>query len=269
MAGARGSSLVFLITSLLLFLITAFNPASLGAVRSGVTDISAPVIAAVHAPIQGAADYVRAITGIAQLQEENMRLQQENMRLREWRQTALLLQSENKAFRDLLNVKTPMAKSYVTAPVIADSGNAYVRSLLVMGGMRDGVKNGQAAMAAEGLIGRVIEAGNTASRILLLSDINSRIPVLIEGDNWRAVLAGRNEEPAKLLHIPPEAKLEAGQRVITSGHGGLFPQGLPVGEIGRGEDGAFIVVPYADIERVQFVKIVDKVLDPNLRKGQI
>ena len=263
--GTQAGPFIFLVLALLLFMTSALNPSTLQTVRTRTADLFAPMLAAVNQPFYQASEYLRAVSGIAELQAENIRLQQENARLRDWYQTALSLQSENESLQQLLNIKLPPQHSYVTAPVIADSGSAFARSLLVMAGERDGAKAGQAVLSGDGLIGRVIESGMKTSRVLLLFDINSRIPVLIQGTNQRAIMAGNNDDLPGLMHLPPEIEIEAGSRVITSGHGGLFPYGLPIGEVMRAEDGRLVVKPYAVIDRVHLVRLVNKAEDPLLR----
>ena len=119
-------------------------------------------------------------------------------------------------------------------------------------------------MAGEGLIGRVVEAGRQSSRVLLITDINSRVPVLVEDTRQHAILAGSNEKTTSLLHLPPDTDLKDGVRIITSGHGGMFPHGLVIGRIKRDEKGIAHVQPFADFDRLVHVRILDKSTDPNL-----
>lgn len=269
MWGPRGASLFFLSFSFGLFVLSSVSQDNLQSVRTSVMDVFAPVLATVNAPIEGAASYVRAVTGIAQLQEENARLAAENVRLREWYQTAMQLQTRNQSLEAMLNVAADPQTGFVTARIVADSGNAYVRSMVVLAGENNRVAKGNPVLAPEGLVGRVIESGQKASRVLLLTDMNSRIPVLVEGRNWRAILAGTNNGMPVLEHLPPQAvkEMAAGLRVVTSGHGGLFPFGLPVGEIAKDDSGNWVVKPYADTDRMVFVRIIDKVEDPFLHLG--
>lgn len=269
MWGPRTGSFVFIMAAAGLFILSTLNPASLQGVRTGAADMMAPVLAAVNSPIQKAADYVRAVTGLAALQAENARLQSENARLREWYRTALLMEGENRALKNLLNMAPEAPYGFVSARVIADSGNSYVKSLLVLAGRQQNVEKGQPVLAADGLIGRVIESGQRAARILLLTDINSRVPVQIQGRDVHAILGGNNDDRPILLHLPSDGVLEAGARVVTSGHGGLFPYGLPVGEVAFNEQGQPAVVPYASMERLTHVRIIDQAVDPHLRAGRL
>ncbi|MCB9988606.1 MAG: rod shape-determining protein MreC [Rhodospirillales bacterium] len=191
------------------------------------------------------------------MQAENERLKAENIRLREWYQTALVLQARQDSLEKLMNLKLPPQHHYITARVIADSGNSYVQSVIVLAGSPDGVRKGQAAISDNGVVGRVIETGDRSARILLLTDMNSRIPVMIEGKNDHAILAGNNDSYPELLHLPADTKAEAGDRIVTSGHGGMFPPGLPVGELIALEDGRMAVRPVADLDRLGFVRVVD------------
>ncbi|GJL86111.1 MAG: cell shape-determining protein MreC [Micavibrio sp.] len=247
-------------------MLSAFQPAALSGVRSGTADLFAPVLAMVSKPVQQGADFVRDVTGLAELQAENAHLQQENVRLREWYQAALLLEAENKSLRDLLNVKIEPQHSYITGRIIADSGNTYVKSLLVDTGRQNGVQKGQAVISGDGLIGRVVEAGNKASRVLLVTDINSRVPILVEHSSQHAILAGTNGVLPVLQHMQQDSDIQDGARIVTSGHGGLFPQGLPIGLV-IDEGGTKYVKLYADVNKMVHVRIINKSTDPNLRSG--
>lgn len=259
--GTRTPSLIFLATGIILFMASAMNPATLQGARLAATDMAAPLMAAVNTPFRMAADYVTAVTGLTELQAENERLKSENARLREWYQTALSLKTENESLQQLLNLKLPPPYTYITARVIADAGNTFARSLLILAGQNDGVVKGQAVLSGEGLVGRVIESGGRAARILLLTDMNSRVPVVIEGSDIKAIVAGENSSTPVLIHLPRDHELQAGARIVTSGHGGLFPPGVPVGYVVLGENGQVSVQLLAQADNLSFVRIIDRVLE--------
>lgn len=264
--GPRSGSPFFLMLAMALFAVSAVRPASLQAVRTGAVDALAPVLSAVNWPLRQAADYARAVTGLAALQGENARLAAENARLREWYQTAQSLQHENAELRKSLNIREAPKGGFVTARVVADAGNAYVKSLLVLAGRSQAVDKGHAVLTGDGLIGRVVEAGQRSARVLLLTDINSRIPVQVQGSGFQAILGGDNGDLPVLLHLPRGAEIGDGARVVTSGHGGLFPYGLPVGEVVR-QGGRLAVRPYAHFDRLTFVRIIGDAGDPNFIEG--
>ena len=115
------------------------------------------------------------------------------------------------------------------------------------------------------MIGRVIEVGQHASRVLLLNDINSHIPVVVEGANQRAILAGSNVDMLNLIHLPPDVLVEKGSRIVTSGSGGIFPNGLPIGEVVEIKNGTPLVKMYSDPYAAGYVQIIEKPQDPSVR----
>lgn len=263
-----GTSGVLAGLALLLLLLSALSPNTMGGLRSGAADIFSPLLSVVSTPLEKGAVFIRDVTGLAQIQAENARLRQENVKLREWYQTALLLEAENKSLRDLMNVKVEAQHTYITARVLSDSNSTFAKSLLVSAGAEDGVKKGQSVIAGDGLIGRVVETGETSARILLMTDINSRIPVLIEGSRQHAIYAGQNTKNGTLIHLPPESQIKEGARIITSGIGGVFPVGLPVGVV-QSVGEKIVIEPFANFDRLMHVRIVDRPQDPNLKSGAL
>jgi rod shape-determining protein MreC len=131
-----------------------------------------------------------------------------------------------------------------------------VKTLLVNAGQREGVKKGQAVVTGDGLAGRIVEIGSKSARVLLLTDLNSRVPVIVETSRYRGILAGDNTDRPRLIFLPANAKTSNGQRVVTSGHGGVFPPGLPIGTISAVGDGDIRIQPFADWERVEYLSVL-------------
>jgi rod shape-determining protein MreC len=225
--------------------------------RNSVMDAVAPTLDVLSRPLAALDSLVNRARSVVGIYQENARLAEENERLLIWQQTALKLASENAQLRDLLKLTPEPAASYVTARVIADAGGAYVRSLTVNAGHENGVVRGQAAVTGEGLIGRVSEAGGRAARILLITDLNSRVPVIVEGSRQRAVLVGDNSERPSLRYVGAGAAIKLGDRVVTSGQGGVFPPGLPVGVVAAFDGELARVEPYAELSRVEYLRLVD------------
>jgi rod shape-determining protein MreC len=167
------------------------------------------------------------------------------------------LREENKELRGLLNYKTEPSASFISARVIAETGGAFVRSLIVTAGKEDGVREGMAVMTGDGLIGRVVEVGDWSARLLLITDMNSRIPVMVTGTGDHAILAGDNTPEPKLLYLPLESDVKTGARIVTSGHGGIFPPNIPVGVVTSGGHGALDVAPIAPLGRINQVRLID------------
>jgi rod shape-determining protein MreC len=225
--------------------------------RMVVIDATAPVLDALSRPAATVADVATQIQDLARLQEENAVLRVENARLLEWQNAARTLMTENSQLRDLLKFVPDATAATVTARVIGDSDGTFIRSLLINAGERDGIRRGQAAMTGEGLLGRIAAVGNRSSRVLLIIDLNSRVPVVIETSRARAVLAGDNSERPKLIYLSANSEVKVGDRIVTSGHGGVFPPGLPVGVVSSIGGGGVRVEPFARPYRLEYVRLVD------------
>jgi len=225
--------------------------------RTAITDTVTPVLDVVSRPIASVANVLREGQELAALRAQNTALRQENARLQHWQTVARRLRAENAALTDLLNMAPEPSTNYTTGRVVADGGGAFVRSVLINAGSADGIAKGQAALAGDGLAGRVAEVGRRSARVLLLTDINSRIPVTIADSRYRGILAGDNTAHPRLRYLPEEARPEQGDRIVTSGHGGVFPPGLPVGRVAEAGEGNVRVAPFADWNRMEFLRVVD------------
>jgi rod shape-determining protein MreC len=225
--------------------------------RTGLSDVAAPVLDVASRPLGAAEAAIDRFRGFIGVYQVNRRLEEENQRLLQWQQVALKLTTENRQLQGLLNVVPDRAVSYVTARVIANSGGAYVRTVMINAGSQAGLARGQAVITGDGLVGRLTEVGSRAARVLLITDLNSRIPVKIEGSNTGAVLAGDNSERPRLLYVGSPEALKIGDRVVTSGEGGVFPPDLPVGMVSAVGPAGPRVEPYVELSQLGYVLAVD------------
>jgi rod shape-determining protein MreC len=247
-----------------------------------------PAQAAMQAGDDGAAVAGRAATGplrssesffdrIGAMWDETTRIQQleqENRDLRSWRDLAERLAERNARYEALLRMPSDAfgegadVEHSIAAQLVLDSGGPFMRTLVANAGAVPGVKVGYIAINENGLIGRVVSVGQQTSRVLMLDDYNSRIPVMGEASRVRAVLAGQASHPPDLYTAPfqPQSprldfivgaqSLREGERMITSGDGGLYPRGIPVGSAHRDSDGAWHVALAAAQRPIDFVRIV-------------
>jgi len=225
--------------------------------RMVAIDVLAPVLSALSQPIASVRNLAADLQTYLSLHEENVMLARQNEALRDWQRVAHELQAQNDALRQLLNFAPNEKARFITAPVIADTTSSFARSVIVSAGREQGVAKGQAAMTGAGLAGRVLEAGGHSARVLLLTDINARVPVIIERTRDQAVLAGNNSEWPGLLYLPPDADVAVGDRIVTSGTGGNFPPALPVGEIAGFENGQALVKLFVNLQRLEYLRLVD------------
>jgi rod shape-determining protein MreC len=199
------------------------------------------------------------------LRAENVRLREQNERLLEWQSVARQLALENAALRQLLSAEVedehPTA---VTARVVADAGGPFVQTVIVNAGADQGVAKGMAAVNERGLVGRVIEVGRRSARVLLLTDFNSRVPVMVEPSRDQAILAGDNSREPGLVFLPLNPRLSVGDRVVTSGRGGVLPPGLAVGVVSRIGEDKVAVAPLVDWDRLAYLRLLEyaRVLPP-------
>jgi rod shape-determining protein MreC len=253
----RTSLTLLVLISAAMIVVGKADQVAFQSLRNSVMDGAAPALDMLSRPaaaLDAAADRLR---GFIAVHRDNVRLTEENERLLGWQQVALRLSAENAELRDLAKLVSEPAISFVTARVIADSGGAYTRSVMVNAGRDNGVARGQAVMTGEGLVGRVAEVGSRAARILLITDLNSRVPVVVDGTRQRAILAGDNSARPSLRYVDAGGTMRIGDRIVTSGQGGVFPPGLPVGVVVSLDSEAVRVEPYAALSRVDYLRLVD------------
>jgi rod shape-determining protein MreC len=218
--------------------------------RMALADLLAPIWATLQQP-------AASVRGAVQEAEFLLELREENERLRRWQATALALEAENGMLQRQLNVIPEAAPAFQTVRVVADGGGIYARAVLLGLGPSHGVRKGQIALDARGLVGRVTEVGLRSARVLLATDMNSRIPVVLEGSRARAMMAGTNGARPRLQHWPEGSAPEDGERIVTSAEAGAFPAGLPVGIVRRSEGGAPEVELFARLDRLDVVRLFD------------
>ena len=225
--------------------------------RIAVTDAVTPILRIMSEPASVVADFIDNIRELAAIREENAELREVNTRLLQWQSVAQRLESENKSLRILLAAVPDPAAIFVTARVVADTGGAFAQSILLAAGESSGVRKGQVVMTGEGVVGRVMQAGLHSSRVLLITDINSRIPVLVGEAGNRAILAGDNGLRPRLLYLGDKTAATPGDKVVTSGDAETFPPGLPIGQVAQVDERNVDVEPFVVRDKLQHVRVVD------------
>jgi len=223
--------------------------------RDAATDAVTPVLEIFSGPVAAVREFLAGIQGYLAVHEELERLRDENETLRERVAEVEQLERRIDRYESMLTSPANPILEYATGRVVADDGGPFQRARIVNIGANDGVQRGQAAMDEHGLIGRIVGVGNGASRLLLVTDLNSRIPVFVEPAHRHAYLTGDNTELMRIEYIGDDEGIAAGDRIVTSGLGGLIPPGLPVGEI-SGKDGDFWRVESASrFDGIDYVRI--------------
>ncbi|MCI2399348.1 rod shape-determining protein MreC [Aliiroseovarius subalbicans] len=247
-------SLVLLLVGI--FLLWRIDSPRVERFRAALVDKVVPSFDWALVPVTKVAGMVEDFQSYARIYEQNQELRRELQQMKAWKEAALQLEQENAKLLDLNNVRLDARLSFVTGVVLADSGSPFRQSVLLNIGARDGVVDGWAAMDGVGLVGRISGVGKQTSRVILVTDSNSRIPVTIQPSGQNALLAGDNSAapPVEFLETPDLVR--PGDRVITSGDGGVFPAGLLVGHVAQGSDRRLRVRLAADYERLEFLRVL-------------
>ncbi|MCB1368757.1 MAG: rod shape-determining protein MreC [Rhodobacteraceae bacterium] len=192
----------------------------------------------------------------ANIYEQNQELRRELQRLKGWREAALQLEQKNAKLLDLNHVRIDAKLTFITGVVLTDSGSPFRQSALINVGRNDGVMDGWATMDGLGLVGRISGVGDTTSRVVLLTDSNSRIPVVIQPSGQKAILSGNNTPYPVIEFLESPEIVQPGDRVVSSGDGKVFPPGLLAGQVVLGRNGRLLVQPSADFQRLEFLRVL-------------
>jgi len=245
---------LFFVCAVLLVL-SRIGHGALTELRDGFVDLTAPLLEATSKPaILARHEAARVKSYIAPFSEID-RLKAENEQLKQWEWRAKLAERDVAQLRALLNAVDEPALHYVTGDVIADARGPFLRSALINLGRDNGVRVGYAVINGAGLVGRTVDAGASVSRVLLLNDLNSQVPVLVGHAGVRGLAFGDNSAELRLDFLPDGAALHPGDEVFTSGSDGVLPRGLRVGVV-TGSPGAYRVRPYADLSTLDAVSVL-------------
>jgi len=247
---------VLVIVLLGIFLIWRIDSPRVERFRVAVIDRVVPSFDWAMAPVTGAVNLVTDFRSYQQLAQQNDELRRELQKMKAWQEAASQLEEINARLLDLNSVSLDAKLTYITGVVITDSGSPFRQSVLLNLGARDGIVDGWATMDGIGLVGRVSGVGQNTSRVILLTDTSSRIPVTIKDIGQKGVVAGDNTLNPPIEFLEDSRVVRPGDRVVTSGDGGVFPPDLLVGYVALGNDGRLRVRLSADYGRLQFLRVL-------------
>lgn len=225
--------------------------------RMALNDALGPIYATLSEPLGAIQGAVTEIGELWHMRAENTKLREENEYLRRWQGIALALDAENIRLKASLNWIPDPTANFVTARVVADAGGVYARAALLSVGPNHSIHKGEIALDERGLIGRITEVGARTARVLLITDLNSRIPVIMETSRARAILVGTNGPRPRLLYWPEGVQPQEGERIVTSAEANAFPANLPVGTVRHTASGVPEVEAFAMLNRLEVVRIFD------------
>lgn len=227
-----------------------------GYVKRIVMDTATPVMNVLSYPLSYFHSFSDGVKELVKLRAENKRLRENNSQLLLLKTKAKKLENENQKLQSLMNYKPLAEAGFVTARLVAESEGSFAKSVIAYTGMPNNTKKGQIVLSDKGVVGRIDLTGLLASRVLLITDINSRVPVKILRNGAKGILEGRNN-PTPMLISTPTDDVQLGDILLTSGIAGVFPPDLPVGVIKSIDNNKIKVKPFTDMEYIEYVKIVD------------
>ena len=225
--------------------------------RAGLDDVLAPLYRQAVAPVSALEHDQGALGTWFRMHQEIAHLRAQNRALRRWRSVALALEARNASFQRQLHYVPRPTPPFFTARVIADLGGLYARSVLVTVPRGAGNVKNAIAMDGRGVVGRVVQVGDRSARILLITDLNSRVPVAIGPHGERALMVGSNAPNPQLIYWRQNHPPQEGQIVLTSAIGGIFPAGLPVGVVHYRTPKDPVVLPFAGFARMDLLRIFE------------
>ena len=239
-----------------LFLLWRIDSPRVERLRMEITDRVIPNFATITAPVTSAVNILRSARSYTRIYQQNQELRRELQQMKAWKEAALQREQENARLLDLNNVRLDPKFTKITGVVLADSGSPFRQTVLLNVGRRDGIVDGWAAIDGIGLVGRIAGVGERTSRVILLTDTSSRIAVSIESNGQRAMIVGDNTSRPPLEFLEAPETVRPGDRVVTSGDGGVFPSGLLVGQVTQTQSGRLRVRLAADIQRLEFLRVL-------------
>lgn len=250
-----------------LFLLWRIDSPRVERVRIEIMDRVIPNFAWATYPITGAVNIIQSARSYTRIYQQNQELRRELQKMKAWKEAALQQELENARLLDLNNVRLDPKFMKITGVVLADSGSPFRQTVLLNLGKHDGIVDGWAVMDGIGLVGRVAGVGERTSRVILLSDTASNLAVTIESNGQTALLVGDNTSSPTIEFLEDPDSVRPGDRIMTSGDGGVFPPGILVGQVTQTQSGRLRVRLAADMERLKFLLVIrhnprDKISTP-------
>jgi len=248
------SALIVLLLGL--FLLWRIDSPRVERVRMAVIDKVIPNFSWATSPLTGAMNVLRSARSYTRIYQQNQDLRRELQQMMAWKEAALQREQENARLLDLNNVRLDPKFTKITGVVLADSGSPFRQTVLLNIGQRDGIINGWAVMDGIGLVGRIAGVGERTSRVILLGDTSSRVAIKIESNGQTALVVGDNTSKPPIEFLENSETVYPGDRVVTSGDGGVFPSGILVGQVTQTPSGRLRVRLAADMQRLEFLRVI-------------
>ena len=251
----RFSLFALIVFSIILIFIDTIETKPLNYLRFIVKDTIYRGSVIISSPSRGFENAVNTAQDHINLFSEYNRLKEENAQLKDQVYDPNFLIFENKQLRKLLDEQIASSINLVSSRVMLDKKSPYLNSFVISGGSNRKIKKGMAVLDGKNFIGRIVDVNFFSSRILLISDLNSKIPVVVEPTGYHAILSGTGKAKPILEFLPENHTVQSGNKVYTSGKEGIFSPGIPIGEIISTDNKKILVSLFSDLTQVTFVNI--------------
>ena len=252
----RAITVILLLGLFGLFVLWRIDSPRVEKFRALVIDTFVPSFEWILRPMTSVVKLAQDYQSYDKLLEQNKELRRELQQMKSWKEAALQLEQENARLLDLNQLRVDSKLTHVSGIVVADSGSPFRQSVLLNIGARDGIQDGWAAMDGLGLVGRISGVGSSTSRVILLTDNASQIPVIIQPSGQQAILMGDNSHAPPVEFIENVDLVRPGDRIVTSGRGGVLPTGLLIGTLALDPNNRLRARLAADYERLEFLKVL-------------
>ncbi len=220
-------------------------------------DYSSYILKSFYMPLNTFKNSGDNINNIFYVYRNNKNLIIENENLKSQLIEQKFIRKENIELRNLLNVKKENSYSFVTAKILSQSNFSFSHSMILSVGLDNNISINSPVIYKNHLVGYISDVGNKSSRVTLITDINSKIPVLVLDKNIKFIMSGDNNNYLKLLNFGNTNLLENGDEVYTSGDGGMYPKGLMVGKVIKGSENKLVIEPSLTIGKLDYLQIID------------
>jgi rod shape-determining protein MreC len=250
----RFSLFALVILSAIFIFLDTFNTKPLSFFRSFVKDTIYRGSYVVSYPFKTIGNLAYYSQEHINLYKNYTELKLENDKLKKNLSKGIFLELENTQLRKLIDEQVSSESNFVSARVMLDKQSPYLNSFIINAGSNKNIKNGKAVLDGKNFIGRIVDVNFFSSRILLISDLNSKIPIITEPSSYHAILSGHGDNKPTLEYLPENNNVKDGDLVFTSGKEGIFSPGLPIGEVKK-KDNINQVLLFSNLEQITFVNI--------------
>ncbi|MFM8186141.1 MAG: rod shape-determining protein MreC [Alphaproteobacteria bacterium] len=250
-------AIFFVFLSIILLVTSRVNKDYTNKINEFFINVSSPIVSIVSFPINTSFDLIVNFNQLILAKKENEKLKSELIKLQNFYISSLGIHQENKELRNALNFVKSKTENYKIARIIGISNKIFDNKILIDSGLDRGVKEGQIVTGDRAVIGRVAEVFNEKSRILLLTDSNSRIPIIASRTRNRGIISGNNSGLMEILYLPKNHQINLGDKIFTSSDGDVIPPGLLVGIVKRIDKNSVYVAPIENIGSLNIVSIID------------